>query len=71
MQFSVPAKYAPYVAAVVARAVRDVQLDATFRADSDPRMQRFGAVPDALIDRDAPAHASVEIVIPCAVPSPL
>jgi hypothetical protein len=71
MQFTVPAQYAPYVADVVARAVRDVTLDAEFRADSDPRVQQLGAVPDALIDRNAPAHALVEVVVPCAAPSPL
>lgn len=71
MQFTVPAQYAPYLEAVVARAVRDVLIDATLRADSDPRVQRLGAVPDALIDRNAPAHALVEIVVPCAAPSPL
>lgn len=71
MQLDVPAQYAPFIADALARAVREVQLDQSFRSDSDPAIRRFAGVPDALIDRSAPADASVAIVIPVLTPAPL
>lgn len=67
MQLSVPARYAPFLADALARALREVELDQTFRRDPDPAIQRFAGVPDALIDRTVPEHVSIDVVLP--VPS--
>lgn len=64
VHFTVPAQYAPFVADVVRRALDEVRLDQTFRADSDPRIQRFASVPDALIDGAATGIAVVAVASP-------
>lgn len=61
MPYNVPARYAPYLAHVLQRALDEVRLDETFRSDSDPRIQRFASVPDSLIDPNASGDALVAI----------
>lgn len=70
MLLSVPAQYAPFLADALARAVREVELDQTFRRDPDPAIRRFAGVPDSLIDRTVPACVLVDVMIPQLTPCP-
>jgi hypothetical protein len=61
MHFTVSAQYAPFIADVVRRAIREAELDAFFRADPDPQIQRFASVPDDLRDDTNPGDATIAI----------
>lgn len=56
-----PARYAPFIADAVFRAISETRLDATFRADSDPAIRKFAGVPDALINDKNCGDATVEL----------
>jgi hypothetical protein len=68
MHFTVSAQYAPFIADVVRRAIREAELDAFFRADPDPQIQRFASVPDDLRDDTADGVAVLDVVRADSIP---
>jgi hypothetical protein len=64
METTVPARYLPFLADVLRRAVRDIRLDESLRSDPDARLHQMSPVPDSLIDATAADEACVQVVAP-------
>lgn len=61
MVFTVPARYAPFVAHMVQKAIEEARLDEQYRSDEDERVRQWASVADTLIDHNAIGEVAVVV----------